>query len=42
MMKVGITPKDSQFHYVNIMGIKSHDDAVKIKKWLEANNVEGM
>ena len=34
-MRVGITPSDSNYHYVNIMGIESHEKAIEIKKELE-------
>ena len=34
-MKVGITPPDAQFHYVNIKEIESHEKAIEVKKELE-------
>jgi hypothetical protein len=34
-MKIGITPKDADYHYVNILDIPSHEYALKLKKMLE-------
>jgi predicted RNA-binding protein with EMAP domain len=34
-MKIGITPQDAKYHYVNILEIESHEKAMEIKKTLE-------
>ena len=36
MIEIGITSPDAKYHYVNVMGIATHEDAEIIKKFLEA------